>query len=87
MISLPYIPNINKTNQKEILVPCIDNYSTYIAFYNYKVYQDEQQNVSHKVAPLLLTKKEIKNKMTIPDKKKQSNTIQVHKDYTKNDNE
>lgn len=87
MISLPYIPNINKTNQKEILVPCIDNYSTYIAFHNYKVYQDEQQNVSHKAAPLLLTKKEIKNKMTIPDKKKQSNTIQVHKDYTKNDNE
>ena len=35
MISLPYIPNKNLSNQKEMLIPCIDNYSTYISFHNY----------------------------------------------------
>ena len=35
MISLPYIPNKNLSNQKEMLIPSIDNYSTYISFHNY----------------------------------------------------
>lgn len=55
MISLPYIPNKNLSNQKEMLIPCIDNYSTYISFHNY---QNQIVNNKKEIKNNILNKKD-----------------------------
>lgn len=64
MISLPYIPSKNLNNQKEMLIPCIDNYSTYISFHNY-----HNQIVNNKE----IAKKEIKQSILIKKDNEKTN--------------